>query len=71
MAPSHGILSSAGHWFVAAHTHTFSFHLTWTTQAILALVAGVLVLIRPKNLNLILAAYLILLGVLGLVQVSF
>ncbi len=56
---------------VAAHSHTLSLHWTWTTQAILALIAGVLVLVRPKNLNLILAAYLILLGVLSIVQVSF
>ena len=48
-----------------------SFQLSWTPQAILALVAGVLVLIRPKNLNFIIAAYLILLGVIGLVQISF
>ena len=54
-----------------ARAHTFSFHLTWTTQAVLALIAGVLVLVRPKNLNLIIAAYLILLGVLGIVQISF
>ena len=58
-------------WLVAVHPHTLSFQLTWTTQAVLALIAGVLVLIRPKNLNAILAAYLILLGVLGIVQISF
>ena len=56
---------------VAVHAHALAFELTWTTQAILALIAGVLVLIRPKNLNLILAAYLILLGILSIVKISF
>ncbi|MBE7209916.1 MAG: DUF3096 domain-containing protein [Gluconacetobacter diazotrophicus] len=58
--------------FLAAHSHTLSFHLSWpTTQAIIALIAGVLVLIRPKNINAILAAYLILIGLLSIVQITF
>ena len=71
MVFSTGILWSAGPLLLAAHSHALSFELTWTKQAILALIAGVCVLIRPKNVNLILAAYLILLGLLGMVQVSF
>ena len=71
MVFSTAILWPAGQLFLAAHSHALSFELTWTKQAILALVAGVCVLVRPKNLNLILAAYLILLGLLGMVQVSF
>ncbi len=71
MVLPNGILWPAGQLLVA-RAHTFSVHLTWpTTQAIIALIAGVLVLVRPKNLNLIVAAYLILLGVLGIVQISF
>lgn len=35
-------------------------------MAILALVAGILILIRPKLLNFIVAIYLIVIGVLGL-----
>ncbi len=71
MALLNGILWSAAS-VLAARTHTFSFQFSWAmTQAVMALVAGVLVLIRPKNLNFILAAYLILLGALGLVQIYF
>lgn len=58
--------------FIAAHQHTFSISLsTSTIQAFLALAAGVLVLIRPKNLNLIIAGYLIALGIVGMFQFSF
>jgi hypothetical protein len=35
-------------------------------QPIVALVAGILILIIPRLLNIIVAAYLILIGVLGL-----
>lgn len=34
--------------------------------AIVALVAGILILIRPKLLNMIVAIYLIIVGVVGL-----
>jgi len=36
-------------------------------QPILALVAGILILVQPKFLNYIVAIYLIVIGVLGLV----
>jgi hypothetical protein len=35
-------------------------------QPIVALVAGILILVRPQLLNLIVAIYLIVIGVLGL-----
>ena len=35
-------------------------------QPVLALVAGILILIMPRFLNIIVAAYLILTGVIGL-----
>jgi hypothetical protein len=37
-------------------------------QAIVALVAGILILVRPAILNYVVAAYLILVGVFGLLQ---
>lgn len=37
-----------------------------TVQPLVALIAGVLILIAPRLLNYIVAIYLILLGVLGL-----
>ena len=47
---------------IAARRHTFWFGLTWSVHATLAIIAGVLILIRPKLLNFIIALYLILLG---------
>jgi hypothetical protein len=38
------------------------------TQALLSLIAGLLILIRPALLNYIIAIYLIIVGVLGLVR---
>lgn len=37
-------------------------------QPLISLVAGILILIMPKMLNYIVAVYLIVFGVLGLVQ---
>lgn len=49
------------------HRHWLPFHLGWSsTQPLLALLAGVLILIRPKLLNLIVAVYLIAVGLIGL-----
>lgn len=39
-----------------------------TVQPILAIVAGILILIQPKLLNYIVAIFLILSGILGLVR---
>ncbi|MGZ5007386.1 MAG: DUF3096 domain-containing protein [Methylobacter sp.] len=38
------------------------------TQALLSLIAGLLILIRPALLNYIIAIYLIIVGVLGLTR---
>ena len=37
-------------------------------QSLVALVAGILILVRPRLLNYIVAIYLIVIGVLGLVR---
>ncbi len=42
--------------------------LNLTLQPILALVAGILILVFPRMLNFIVAIYLILYGILGLVR---
>lgn len=49
-----------------ARSHTFSLHFNWSAGPLLALVAGVLILVRPKLLNLIVAFYLIAVGLMGL-----
>lgn len=41
-------------------------HFTLNLAALLALVAGILILVRPRLLNYIVAIYLIVVGVLGL-----
>ena len=48
--------------------HTFSLGVTWSAHAALALIAGILILIRPKLLNFIVALYLILIGIMGLLN---
>ena len=50
----------------AVRHHFFPFHFGWHAQPIMALVAGVFILIRPKLLNFIVAVYLILVGLMGL-----
>lgn len=47
---------------IAARRHFFWFGFTWSVHAVLAIIAGVLILIRPKLLNFIIALYLILIG---------
>ncbi len=49
---------------VAHHFH-LPFHFSWSAQPIMALVAGIFILIRPRLLNFIVAVYLILLGMMG------
>jgi hypothetical protein len=39
-----------------------------TLQPLVALIAGILILIMPRLLNYIVAVYLIVVGVLGLIQ---
>jgi len=45
---------------------SISMNLHLSLQPLLALLAGILILIRPKLLNLVVAIYLIVIGVLGL-----
>jgi hypothetical protein len=42
-----------------------------TLAPILALLAGILILVRPKLLNFIVAIYLIIIGILGLTGARF
>ena len=51
---------------VLAARHGFSFHTNFSFHAVLALAAGLLILVRPKFLNFIVAAYLIVIGVVGI-----
>jgi hypothetical protein len=41
-------------------------NITWTLAPLVSLIAGVLILIMPRLLNYIVAAYLIIFGLLGL-----
>ncbi len=41
-----------------------------STGPIIALIAGILILIKPRLLNYIVAIYLIVVGVLGLLQIN-
>ncbi len=42
--------------------------MTLTLQPIVALIAGILILLVPRLLNYIVAVYLIVIGVLGLIR---
>lgn len=42
--------------------------MTLSLQPIVSLIAGVLILIMPKLLNYIIALYLIIVGILGLIK---
>ena len=48
------------------HRHWLPFRLPFLTQPVLALIAGLLILIRPKFLNFIVAVYLIIVGLIGI-----
>ena len=56
--------------FLAARQHTLSFHFVWSVQGFLALIAGVLALVRPKNFNQIVAGYLVLLGLVEILGIT-
>lgn len=60
------VFAQYSHHVIAAHRHTFSLGVSWSAHAVLALIAGILILIRPKLLNFIVALYLILIGLIGL-----
>ena len=55
---------------LAARHSLFGYHFSLSAQPILSLVAGLLILIRPKLLNFIVAIYLILVGVIGVFHLS-
>ena len=57
--------------FLAARQHTLSFHFAWTVPGFLALIAGMLAFLRPKNLNQIVAGYLVLLGLWEIFGLDF
>lgn len=49
-----------------------SIQLTFTNLgAILALLAGILIFIKPKLLNYIVAGYLVLIGLIGILNIHF
>ena len=62
------LLSRCPEVLAIVHRRTFPFVFTWSYQAMLALGAGVLILVRPKWLNFIVALYLIVIGIIGLVH---
>ncbi len=49
----------------------FHYNLSFAVQPIIALVAGLLILIRPKLLNFIVAAYLIIIGIVGVLHLRW
>ena len=55
----------------AVHHFHLPFHFNWSAQPIMALVAGIFILIRPKLLNFIVAVYLILVGLMGLFKLPW
>ena len=63
-----GILTPGA--LLAARYSVFGHHLSLGAQPILSLVAGLLILIRPKLLNFIVAIYLILVGGIGVFHLS-
>ena len=63
-----GILTPGA--LLAARYSLFGRHFSLSAQPILALGAGLLILIRPKLLNFIVAIYLILVGVIGVFHLS-
>jgi hypothetical protein len=45
--------------------HEVTVHFAWSLQPMVALIAGLLILIRPQLLNYVVAAYLIFVGLIG------
>ncbi len=52
------------------HFH-LPFHFNWSAQPLMALIAGIFILIRPKLLNFIVAVYLILVGLMGVFKLPW
>ncbi|MBV9658752.1 MAG: DUF3096 domain-containing protein [Verrucomicrobia bacterium] len=55
----------------SSHNFGLSWRFGLELQPVIALLAGVLVLVRPKSLNYIVAAYLIVIGVVGILHLAF
>ena len=49
-----------------ARAHEVTVHFAWHVQPIIALVAGLLILVMPRLLNFVVAAYLIIVGLIGI-----
>ncbi|HKY91804.1 MAG TPA: DUF3096 domain-containing protein [Nevskiaceae bacterium] len=43
-------------------------HIHFTLVPVISLIAGILILIRPRLLNFVVAIYLIVVGILGIVR---
>jgi hypothetical protein len=50
----------------AAHEHQITVHFGWSVQPVLALIAGLLILVMPRLLNYVVAVYLIVTGLIGI-----
>ena len=51
---------------VAKRQHELTVHFGWSVQPVIALIAGILILIMPRLLNFVVAAYLIIVGLIGI-----
>jgi hypothetical protein len=51
---------------VVAKQHEITVHFGWSVQPVLALVAGLLILVMPRLLNYVVAVYLIIIGLIGI-----
>jgi hypothetical protein len=51
---------------LAKRQHEITVHFGWSVQPIIALIAGILILIMPRLLNFVVAAYLIIVGLIGI-----
>ncbi len=51
---------------VVKRQHEFTVHFGWSVQPVVALIAGILILIVPRLLNFVVAAYLIIVGLIGI-----
>lgn len=71
-APIAGMLAIVLPLFARSHGWGgFHVNLSFAVQPILAMVAGLLILIRPKLLNFIVAAYLITIGIVGVLHLRW
>ena len=51
---------------VVKRQHELTVHFGWSVQPVVALIAGILILIVPRLLNFVVAAYLIIVGLIGI-----